>query len=133
MTSEYRLEGLSVPEELDRLQDLLERAAADHPEVSSTDLIMFETAVVEIAGNVVQHGRPQGEVRWEFRLQVLPDRLDACLSDGGAAFEHVAATEMPDEEAESGRGMPLAAAALDRLEYSRIFDVNHWEMVRLRR
>ena len=39
---------------------------------------------------------------------------------------------MPDELAESGRGMWLARATLDELEYARSGDRNTWKMVRLR-
>ncbi|MFC4616818.1 hypothetical protein ACFO3K_18975 [Cellulomonas algicola] len=57
---EYVLEGFAVPEELSHVSDLLELAGAEHPEVDPTDLMLFETAVVEIANNVVEHGKPHG-------------------------------------------------------------------------
>ena len=40
---------------------------------------------------------------------------------------------MPDELAESGRGIPLAQAALDELSYRRDADANIWTLVLLRR
>jgi hypothetical protein len=48
--------------------------------------MMFETAVIEVAGNVVEHRRPPGHVTWAFRLSVLGDRLEARLSDSGEEY-----------------------------------------------
>lgn len=131
MTGDYLLEGLAVPASLDLLHDLLEQVGTDHPELDASDLVLFETAVLEVAGNVVEHGRPVGEVRWNFSLRVLPDRLEGRLSDGGEEYPGDAwGTTMPDPMAENGRGLALASAALDSLGYARDGEVNHWTMLR---
>ena len=128
----YVLEGLAVPAELDRLHLLLEQAAADHPDVPARDVMLLETAVMEIANNVVEHGRPSGEVAWSFRLAVEPGVLVAELRDSGQDVAHLDDHDpaMPDELAESGRGLPLASAALDELAYRREGDHNLWTMLR---
>jgi serine/threonine-protein kinase RsbW len=134
VTGEYRLFGFSVPDSVDELQDLLQKAAGEHPEVAPEDLMLFETAIVEIVGNVVEHGRPLGKVVWAFRLRVQPDRLEGRLSDDGQAYAGGTWTSaMPDELAEAGRGFALAQATLDEFEYARVDGVNHWTMVRRRR
>jgi len=140
VTGDYVIEGLSVPESLDRLHDLLQRVADDHHEVTPQDLMLFETAVIEIAGNVVEHGRPTGTVAWSFHLDVLPDRLSAVLSDDGQEYAREedqladGTWAMPqDAMAESGRGLALASVALDELDYRRDEGTNSWTMVRLRR
>jgi serine/threonine-protein kinase RsbW len=131
MAGDYLLEGLAVPQTLDALHDLLERVGSEHPEVAPSDLMLFETAVIEVAGNVVEHGRPPGEVRWTFRLGVHPDRLEGRLSDGGAEYPGGTwGTEMPDAMEEDGRGLALATAVLDSLAYERTAEANHWTMVR---
>lgn len=131
MTGDYVLEGMAVPESLDLLHDLLERVGQEHPELSAGDLMMFETAVIEVAGNVVEHGRPPGVVKWTFRLRVLPDRLEGRLSDAGDEYPGGPwGTDMPDPMAEDGRGLALATAVLDSLTYERAHDVNQWTMVR---
>lgn len=132
-TGGYLLTGLAVPEGLADLHDLLARVAEDHPGVSATDLMLFETAVIEIANNVVEHGRPEGRVHWSFRMEVHPDRIQARLTDDGQAFGGVPdGREMPDELSEAGRGLALAIAALDHLEYERRDAANHWNMERQR-
>ena len=131
MSGDYLLDGLAVPESLNLLQDLLEEVGQEHPELASSDLMLFETAVIEVAGNVVEHGQPSGRVRWRFRLSVREDRLEATLSDSGEEYPGGAwGTVMPDAMEEDGRGLALATAVLDSLVYERAGDVNEWSMVR---
>ena len=136
MTGEYRIDGLAVPESLDLLHDLLERVAREHPDVGADDLALFETAVIEIAGNVVKHGRPPGQVRYDFRIDVLPDRLEGVLTDHGEELPAtvLATTEagMPGYWGETGRGLVLAGSVLDHLSYTREGAVNRWSMRRMR-
>ncbi|GGD29016.1 ATP-binding protein [Nocardioides daphniae] len=128
--SEFTLEGLAVPEGLERLHDLVERAREAHPDVEAEAFMMMETAVIEIAGNVVEHGLPPGEVSWSFTLRVRPGVLEGLLADDGQKYEGDLSTVMPDPLAESGRGIALAQAALDELDYARADGTNVWTMRR---
>jgi serine/threonine-protein kinase RsbW len=131
MSGDYLLDGLAVPESLNLLHDLLEQVGQDHPELAPSDLMLFETAVIEVAGNVVEHGQPSGQVRWRFRLAVHEDSLEASLSDSGEEYPGGAwGTDMPDAMEEDGRGLALATAVLDSLVYERSGEVNQWSMVR---
>jgi serine/threonine-protein kinase RsbW len=65
----------------------------EHPDLDREALMLFETAVIEVAGNVVEHGRPPGQVQWSFHLEVRPETLTGRLSDSG-------------EEYPGGRGAP---------------------------
>jgi serine/threonine-protein kinase RsbW len=132
MAGEYRVDTLAVPETTDLLHALLDRVRADHPDVESTDLMLFETAVIEIANNVVEHGTPPGTVTYSFTLEVQPDRLCGQLSDGGPALPELRFS-MPAVDSEEGRGLALAKMALDELEYARVGDHNEWTMTRVRR
>ena len=132
MAGEYRVDTLAVPETLNLLHDLLDRVREEHPELESTDVMLFETAVIEIANNVVEHGRPPGTIRYSFVLDVDSDKLLGHLSDGGPPLEE-SERAMPDIHSENGRGLALARVALDDLEYERVGDHNEWTMVRRRR
>lgn len=132
MAGEYRVDTLAVPETLNLLHDLLARVREDHLDVDGTDLMLFETAVIEIANNVVEHGRPPGTIRYSFTLAVETDRLLGHLRDGGPPLEEWERS-MPDADSENGRGLALARVALDDLEYQRVEDHNEWTMVRRRR
>ncbi|MER7797755.1 ATP-binding protein [Microbacterium sp. NPDC096154] len=126
----YELVGFAVPAELDRVHALLERVGQDHPHIAPMDLMLFETAVVEIANNVVEHGRPEGEVRWRFVVRVGEDAIEADLLDTGQEFAAEMHIGMPDEEAEGGRGLALAEAVLDEFTWERTDQGNCWRMVR---
>lgn len=126
----YRLDGFAVPEELDHVHQLLETAGNEHPEVDATDLMLFETAVMEIANNVVEHGRPEGEVRWRFLLTIDAREMRADLYDSAQEVIADLDVAMPGEDAESGRGLSLARAVLDEISVERTDTGNHWRLVR---
>ncbi|MET1134247.1 MAG: hypothetical protein ABWX60_12575, partial [Aeromicrobium sp.] len=63
---ELRLDGWAVPSGLEALHELCEQGREAWPAVSAEAFMVMETAVIEIAGNVVEHGRPVGHVRWTF-------------------------------------------------------------------
>jgi serine/threonine-protein kinase RsbW len=126
----YRLDGFAVPDEIDRVHGLLELAGAEHPEVGETDLMLFETAVIEIANNVVEHGRPIGEVRWRLVLTIDGHELTADLYDSADEVVVDLDATMPDADTDGGRGLPLAGALLDHLSVERSDGGNHWRLVR---
>lgn len=127
---EYMLEGFALPDQLDTLHTLLAQAAAEHPRLDPMDVMLFETAIMEIANNVVEHGQPEGKVRWRFTIRVREDEIEAELDDTGQAFTPGQGQAMPGEDAESGRGLAMAEALLDQIEFERMRDANHWRMVR---
>ncbi|MVA76783.1 ATP-binding protein [Auraticoccus sp. F435] len=135
MAGDYSLDGLAVPASLEELHELLERVGTEHPQVAAEDLMMLETALVEVAANVIDHGRPAGSVLWTVRLAVRDDRLECLLSDTAQPADvDLGAASLPeDPESEHGRGLVLARAALDRLEHVRVAGGNVWRLVRLRR
>ena len=127
---EYVLEGFAMPDQLDAVHALLAQAAGEHPTLDPMDVMLFETAIIEIANNVVEHGQPKGEVRWKFTIRVRHDEIEAELDDTGQTFTPAQGQAMPGEDAEGGRGLPMAEALLDQIEFKRMNDTNHWHMVR---
>ena len=127
---EYDLDGFAVPDQLDSLHNLLTRVAGDHPEIDPLDIMLFETAVNEIANNVVEYGKPAGEVQWHLKFVVDSDAIKCDLIDTGQPFEVHLSASMPDELAEGGRGLPMAQAILDEVKLMRSQEANHWHMVR---
>ena len=63
---------------------------------------------------------------------MLPDRIEALLSDDDLAFTPTggSASRMPDVLAGDGRGLALAEKALDALDYHRVDGTNRWRLVR---
>jgi len=122
------------PEQLEHLHDLIDETRRGWPEVASGDFDMVETAVIELAGNVVRHGRTSGVVEITLIVQVDPDAIRATLVDAGEKLEiDLRDGQMPEEMSESGRGIAMARVVVDELKFEHAGGLNTWEMVRFRR
>ena len=115
---------------LDRTHDLLAQLWQEQPDVAEMDQIMFSTAVLEVANNVVSHG---GGGTVSIVLQGDGRQLEASFCDDGAAVEvDLDIAVMPDDLAESGRGLALVRMAVDEFSYSRSDGFSRWHLVRRR-
>ena len=119
-------EGLDIlHESIDRLRKATGRTPDDRP------LMLFETALGEIGGNVLTHGRPPGTERpVEYTLRFDDGMLVASLTDSGSSVHEHLTREMPDHDSEAGRGLAIARALLDELGYERDGEVNRWRLVK---
>ncbi len=131
MGGSWVIAGKATDAGLGELHDLLDQVRREHPEVEETDLAMLETAVIEIAGNMVEHGTPPGGIHYEFTLDVSAEGLRARLVDSGDEVALVPPGEQPDPMAESGRGLLIARAVLTELRYERQDGQNVWFLARL--
>ena len=93
----------------------------------------FEIAVVEIATNIVEHThRVEGSAGRRFQLTLSADdeAVTAVFSDNGMPADiDLSTVTMADVDDESGRGLALAIAALDSLDYGRENGRNIWTLV----
>jgi serine/threonine-protein kinase RsbW len=93
----------------------------------------LETALVEVAANVIEHTRraDTGEGRrFVLDLTARDTELAAVLSDNGMPVAiDLRAVTMADPEDEGGRGLALAIAALDRIEHLHEGGRNIWVLV----
>jgi serine/threonine-protein kinase RsbW len=123
-----------TPTCFDVVHDALAQLWSDARDVDQNDRMLFETALIEIVGNLVEHARrPDGHpVDVHLQVCVHPDRVEARMRDNGApAMVDTGTAEMPDELAEGGRGLALASAVAD-LRHVRTEDGNTWTIVRHR-
>ncbi len=107
------LDGEGAAVVLDRVHDALEGLWRDAGDVSEVDRIAVETALVEVAGNVVRHGPDE---RWHgdgVRVWVRADVVVAVADQAGAPPDVDLDAAMADHEAESGRGLAIARALVD--------------------
>ncbi|WP_218219963.1 ATP-binding protein [Nesterenkonia sp. Act20] len=123
-----------VEEVLDALTALYEQAG----NVSEEDRTFFSLAVSEVATNIVTHAcaSPTGQlsgVSVSVDLTVKAKNLTARFVDDAAPADIIVAeAALPDELAESGRGLAIATMALDQLTYD-VHDGNTWKLLRRRR
>jgi serine/threonine-protein kinase RsbW len=121
------------PAGLDAIHDLVESLWTEQPAPPARARMRFETAVIEVASNIIKHattGQPgPDEVTIELTLTVGPDRISALFrDDGGAADVDLSGAQMPDAMAEFGRGIALARELTDRFSYERSASANFWAL-----
>jgi serine/threonine-protein kinase RsbW len=122
-----------VPESLDRVHELLQEVWATHADVHGDDRMRFEIGVTEIAGNIVEHAATPDPIDFHLGVRVHQDRIEARFRDPGRRVEvDFDGAQMPDELAESGRGLAMVLAVVDELTYRHDGTENHWLIVRRR-
>jgi serine/threonine-protein kinase RsbW len=132
VSTETTFEVAATPDSLDEVQD---RFAAWWDGLGIDDVRLrfaLETALAEVAANIVEHtvraDRGTGR-RYTVHLEATDRALTAVLTDNGMPVDiDLSAVTMADVEQESGRGLALAIAALDRLEHRHEPGHNVWTL-----
>jgi serine/threonine-protein kinase RsbW len=125
----HRLDLVTPPADIDTVHDLLQTVWADTPSISMTDRMRFETALIELTANVIQHADSGNGVECTLTVETSTEELVATLSDSGEPVNlQLAGREMPDELSEGGRGIALIQALVDDLSYDREDGLNHWRL-----
>ena len=129
---EFRASLSDLGEGLDVLHRSVERLRlATGRSADDLTLILFETALGEIGGNVLTHGRPRGAtLPVEYALRLDDGEIVALLTDSGPPVHEHLGREMPGLEQEDGRGLAMARSLLDELGYERDGDLNRWRLVK---
>lgn len=119
------------PDDVNVVHDLLERVWADSPSISMEDRFSFETALIELAANVIRHADGGSGVSCILAIRTASDSISATLVDSGIAGDiDLGWRDMPDELEESGRGIALIKALVDDLHYDIKDDLNRWRISR---
>jgi serine/threonine-protein kinase RsbW len=126
------LETSASPASLDEVHALFARLWADADDVQPPDRIAFETAVSEVAANIIEHAARGQTVAMRLLLRAPEDRVEAHLEDVGYPYDAAAPAGDDDPLAEHGRGLVIARALTDELVYERDGAVNRWFLLRRR-
>jgi serine/threonine-protein kinase RsbW len=132
---DFVLETTASLSSLDEVHDLFARLWADADDVQLPDRIAFETAVSEVAANIIEHAARGEAVAMRLLLRAPDDRVEAHLEDLGYPYDADASSPLaaPDDPlAEHGRGLGIARALTDELMYERDGAVNRWFLLRRR-
>lgn len=120
---------VAPPGDLGIVHGLLQTLWSHAPGVAARDRLCFETALLELAGNVLEHADDGGGLTCSVHVELCEGRLQALLQDTGRPGDvDLAPGGMPDPLAERGRGIPLIRALVDDLAYERDGDVNRWRI-----
>lgn len=121
----------SPPDDVDAVHHLLRQVWADNPQIEELERLRFETALVELSGNVFEHADDGRGLECRLAVTVCSDRLTAVVEDTGAPLRgDIHPKGMPGAFAESGRGLALIHALVDDLTYVRDDETNRWRIVR---
>ncbi|MET0934040.1 MAG: ATP-binding protein [Mycetocola sp.] len=123
----------SPPTDVDAVHDFLVDVWVSHPDIDEMDRMSFETALIELASNVIQHADTGDGVTCVLSVSADSGELRAQFSDTAEAggFRIRTAT-MPDELAESGRGLAFMQMLVDEVRYERVDERNVWSLVKKR-
>ena len=123
----------SPADDINTVHDYIARVWAEHDDLDEMDRLRFETAIIELAANVIQHGDNGNGVSAEVVITVDDEVIHGRITDSSEAGRvELALRDMPDEMAESGRGIAFIQRLVDVLHYERRADENVW-MIEKRR
>jgi serine/threonine-protein kinase RsbW len=115
--SEHSLLLTSPPGNVDDVHDMLTSFWASEPTVTDADRMAFETAIIELAANVIQHADAGAGVTWRLTVSCSSEVLVAKLVDNGVRADLVdGAHALPDALAESGRGLAFVEMLVDDID-----------------
>jgi serine/threonine-protein kinase RsbW len=119
------------PDSVDVVHEMLEQLWEERGDVDEMDRFAFETALVELTANVIQHATSTTAVVCRLGVSIDDDALRAHLVDtADPPGIDTSPREMPDEFAESGRGLALIQALVTTFEYERSASRNVWSLCR---
>jgi serine/threonine-protein kinase RsbW len=96
--------------------------------------IRFSIALAEVVANILQYAVVPGDAPIKLCLRCTPTGLEARLVDKGRSWTMpTTGFTLPADRAERGRGLAIANAVLDTLQYRRFRDLNCWRLVLLHR
>lgn len=128
-----RIDVPAVIDSVDTVQEAFSTWWEELGEQDATKRFSFETAVVEIATNIVEHSRrnDQGDGRrFTLDLDATDAEVTALFTDNGQPADiDLSAVTMADIDDESGRGLALALATLDSLDYRHESGRNIWTLM----
>jgi serine/threonine-protein kinase RsbW len=121
------------PDDPDAVYAALASLWEEREDVDEMDRMMFETALVELVSNVIQHATSTTTIMCQLDIAVGDDALSAVLVDTADPPDvDTGPRAMPDEFAESGRGLAFIQALVNDLQYERTERRNVWSIMKNR-
>jgi serine/threonine-protein kinase RsbW len=124
----------SPPDTVDEVHGLLDALWVAEPTVTDDDRMRFETALIELATNVVQHADAGDGVAWVVTVTCQPTLLSARLTDTAAraSIDADAERQMPHALAEEGRGLAFVRLLVDTATFENTSTGNEWRITKRR-
>lgn len=121
----------SPPDDVDRVHRFLEGVWAETPAIETMVRFSFETALIELAANILKHADAGDGLECVVRVETGATRIAAVLTDSGLTGDiSLDEAQSPAELEESGRGILLVKALVDELSYERRDGLNRWSILK---
>jgi serine/threonine-protein kinase RsbW len=131
--TERTLTFRTPPDGIDLVHGALASLWEECEDISEMDRMMFETALIELASNVIQHATSSTAIVCHLEITADETTIRAVLVDSADPPEiDEGPREMPDEFAESGRGLAFIQALVDEFEHHRDKGRNVWTIAKRR-
>jgi len=127
----YR-QGFSIPpDDISKVHEFLAAIWDENVHVPSRDQSSIETAIIELTTNIILYSEATSGITCQIVIEIDNENVHAAITDNGDLAdleidEHI----MPDEFAESGRGIPLVRALVDEFSYENRDGENTWKISR---
>lgn len=114
---------------LDQLYLALEEFWCSAP-VDCAQQLLFSTALCEVVANILRYAVEPSGGEIVLRLRLSSRLLEARIADWGRPWVNgPSCYNLPDPMQEHGRGLAIAAKALDHLSYRRLGNlINCWRL-----
>jgi serine/threonine-protein kinase RsbW len=131
--TERTLQFRTPPDSVDVVHEMLAQLWEEREDVDEMDRFAFETALIELTANVIQHSCSTTAIVCRLGVEVDDDSLRALLVDSAdPPGIDTSPRAMPDAFAESGRGIALIQALVTTFDYERSASHNVWSLCRNR-
>ncbi|MDJ0325481.1 ATP-binding protein [Cryobacterium sp. PH31-AA6] len=119
------------PDSVDVVHATLESIWEERGDIDEMDRMMFDTALIELVSNVIQHASSTTTIVCRLDVTADDNALRAVLVDtADPPGIDTGRREMPDEFAESGRGLAFIQALVTVFEYERMEGGNVWTITK---
>lgn len=117
------------PENVDSVHDFLQTIWNENPGIPAREKIRIETAIIELAANIILYSESTAGVIFNIVVNTSKNKLEASISDNGELFSlELDSHIMPDDFAESGRGIPMVKSLVDKFEFDSSDGRNTWRI-----
>lgn len=125
----YQRQLSAPPEDVDSVHDFLQIIWNENPEIPAKEKIRVETAIIELAANIILYSEATTGVIFNIIVNTSKDKLEASISDNGELFSlELDSHIMPEDYAESGRGIPMVKSLVDKFEFDASNGRNTWRI-----
>lgn len=125
----YRKHLIVPPDDVNAVHEFMQTIWSTNPHIPQRERIYFETAIIELVGNIISYSVAKTGVTCEVVIETSESRIDATISDNSElAKVELEGHPMPGELEETGRGIALIKILVDEFYLDTSKKLNTWRL-----